>query len=763
MPLLLPNLDDRTWADLVSESTALIPVYGAEWTDQNYSDPGITIVELLAAIAEMDIYQLNQISDAMRLKFLALVGVRPYPPRPAHAVLSLPLAAGVPPTSIPAGLEFVGLSPSGATERYRTLHSLTLAPGTLRSLQFHDAAGYHDLTLIWQRRAVMSPFGDDPQPGAEFYIGLSDALPVDQPVELYCTFADGHSTFADRQRLWRELREIEKRCQPPLHNPCEKPAAKAATDSSPSGQRPPLKHYGVRTVWEYLASVGGQSQWIALDPARNEVFDDTRCFTLNGAITFRVPGSMAQVSVGAVAKPYCYVRCRFDAGRYDATPLLQDVAFNAAVVEQAVPAWASFAIDPRATIVYGPQGLPKPNDLTTLRLTLNDQKKIMQLAFGGSNVGDPQFRILAFQAPALPLPGTLSLEAVFLGFGSGLPFQDATLPDAPVEASHFHLYTLEGDGWHSWELQPDFYASRRDDIHAVLDPTTGVVRFGDGEQGRVPPDGCEIFASYLSTTAQAGNLGVGLINQLADSPHNRALLYDPTAVPDGWTKLKGELDSITNPLPASGGAAAQTIAQAAGRADQLVESSERAVTLADYERLTLGTPGTRIARTTAIANMHPDFPCFKAPGMITVIVLPYLPKGRPVPTPGLLGAVAAHLRPRRVIGTRVEVVGPTYLEVTVQASVQSKAGTNRTNLQEAITKAINDFFDPLTGGPAGSGWPFGRDVYRSEVMKIIDEVPGVDFVISLTLTAGCGQPQCGNVCLGPTCLVAAGAHQITVL
>jgi len=51
MPLLLPNLDDRQWADLVAESTALIPVYGPEWTDQNYSDPGITLVELLVVIA----------------------------------------------------------------------------------------------------------------------------------------------------------------------------------------------------------------------------------------------------------------------------------------------------------------------------------------------------------------------------------------------------------------------------------------------------------------------------------------------------------------------------------------------------------------------------------------------------------------------------------------------------------------------------------------------------------------------------------------
>src|SRR5690242_17778644 len=104
MPLLLPNLDDRTWADLVAEGTSLIPVYGPEWTDQNYSDPGITIVELLAAITEMDIYQLNQVSDHARRKFLALLGVRPRPPHPAHAVVSFTLAPGIGPITLPASL-----------------------------------------------------------------------------------------------------------------------------------------------------------------------------------------------------------------------------------------------------------------------------------------------------------------------------------------------------------------------------------------------------------------------------------------------------------------------------------------------------------------------------------------------------------------------------------------------------------------------------------------------------------------------------------
>jgi predicted phage baseplate assembly protein len=452
-----------------------------------------------------------------------------------------------------------------------------------------------------------------------------------------------------------------------------------------------------------------------------------------------------------------------EAGSYDAAPLLGAVAFNGISAEQAVPSQMSFTINPKATIVYSSGGPPKPNDLTTLSLKIDSSQRIVQLAFGGGSSTDPQFRILDFKAPSGGSAGVLCLEGVFLGFGDGLPNQQVTLPDPPVEPASFLLYTLEDSTWKSWELRPDFDASTRKGLHSVLDATAGSVTFGNGEKGRVPPEGCEIFATYNATRAQAGNLAPGVINQLADSPHNRAALYDPTTGTDGWTKLNGELSSVTNPLAASGGAAAETIAQAAGRADQLVESSERAVTLADYEQLAASTPGTRVARVTAITNMHPCFPCFQAPGMITVIVLPYLPPGSPTPTPGLLQAVNAYLRPRRVIGTRAEAVGPTYLTVAVQATVQSLTGSNKTNLQQAIVAALNNFLDPLVGGPDATGWPFGRDVYRSEIMSVIGKVAGVDYIVSLSLLANGRQPQCGNVCLGPTWLVQAGAHQITVL
>ncbi|NEP00795.1 MAG: hypothetical protein F6K58_19440 [Symploca sp. SIO2E9] len=73
MPLPLPNLDDRTYADLLEEARALIPKEYPDWTDHNPTDPGIILIEMLAWLTEMVIYRTNQIPDENKKMFLKLL------------------------------------------------------------------------------------------------------------------------------------------------------------------------------------------------------------------------------------------------------------------------------------------------------------------------------------------------------------------------------------------------------------------------------------------------------------------------------------------------------------------------------------------------------------------------------------------------------------------------------------------------------------------------------------------------------------------
>ncbi len=78
MAIPLPNLDDRTYAQLVEEAIASIPAEAPEWTDHNPSDTGIILIELLAWLTEMVLYRVNQIPDSHRAAFLSLLKGEPW-------------------------------------------------------------------------------------------------------------------------------------------------------------------------------------------------------------------------------------------------------------------------------------------------------------------------------------------------------------------------------------------------------------------------------------------------------------------------------------------------------------------------------------------------------------------------------------------------------------------------------------------------------------------------------------------------------------
>src|SRR5258708_32199899 len=94
MTLPVPNLDDRSWKQIVDEAVRLIPRYCPEWTNHNASDPGITLLELYAWMTEMVIYRLNKVPETNFLTFLDLIGVRPKPPEPANAGPGFPPSEG---------------------------------------------------------------------------------------------------------------------------------------------------------------------------------------------------------------------------------------------------------------------------------------------------------------------------------------------------------------------------------------------------------------------------------------------------------------------------------------------------------------------------------------------------------------------------------------------------------------------------------------------------------------------------------------------
>jgi hypothetical protein len=100
-----PKLDDRSYADIMSEALRLIPRYCPDWTNHNPSDPGITILELTAWMTELILYRLNRVPEKNYLAFLDMIGIRLRPPQPARALITFDLVEGAERQTIPVGTQ----------------------------------------------------------------------------------------------------------------------------------------------------------------------------------------------------------------------------------------------------------------------------------------------------------------------------------------------------------------------------------------------------------------------------------------------------------------------------------------------------------------------------------------------------------------------------------------------------------------------------------------------------------------------------------
>lgn len=745
MTLPLPNLDDRRWDDLVEEARALIPVYAPQWTDHNIHDPGITLIELLAWIAEMDIYQVNRIPDTHRLKLLSLVGVRPRPPHGAQTAVTIQLNPGAPVTELAAGTQLEMRRAQDRPIRFRLLNPLTVAPLRLQAVQVQIGSTFTNSGDKHKRGESIPVFGEDPHPGNALYLGFKPEplVPAGKPVSFFMQVSS--TLEGEREQLRQCAAERQRLCQPSPSLVCCETEETASQTTTPSTESP-LEHHAVRLVWE--AHVGN-GHWRALPS--DTVRDETRAFTLSGPVIVQWPGDIMPAALGQVADSLCYLRCRLLFGGYDAAPALAALSLNGVSVEQSVAVGElTWVIAPGATIEGNS---PVAGNLARFTVQFNTDEQVTTLRFDVPEA--PQFLVLAYQ-PSTPFQaGRLVFEASHIGIGTGQPNQELTLPQVSVTDASLRIFTLQDGFWRKWLQQPDFVRASRSDRYFALDAEQGRIRFGDGEHGRVMPSGAKVTAYYRSTVGEAGNVAAGTLFMLADTAHNRAIL-------DDYDEIATKLGAIINPRAAASGTSSEGLAAAAARAAEAVEKTERAVTLADYEALALSTPGLRLARVAARANQHPAFPCYQATGVIMVIILPFLPIDRPMPGPQLLGSVKGYLSSRRVLGTRVEVVGPRYVEVLVRAKVRACQGINLEALSQRIRDALNAFFHPLRGGPEGAGWPFGRDVYRSEVLQTIDETEGADHVVFLELASG-EKLSCRNICLPSDGLVAAGDHEIEVL
>jgi len=118
-----------------------------------------------------------------------------------------------------------------------------------------------------------------------------------------------------------------------------------------------------------------------------------------------------------------------------------------------------------------------------------------------------------------------------------------------------------------------------------------------------------------------------------------------------------------------------------------------------------------------------------------------------------------YLDQRRLITSIVHVVRPVFTAVCLKIDLQAKPGVNREVLKKTVGEAMAAFLDPYAGWQEGKGWPYGRDVYRSELYQVMESLEGVDHVTALSMN---NDAVTSLISTGENDLVALDELSITV-
>lgn len=344
------------------------------------------------------------------------------------------------------------------------------------------------------------------------------------------------------------------------------------------------------------------------------------------------------------------------------------------------------------------------------------------------------------------------VEAEFIGTGTGLARQTLRILQPPIIAStgddfdaviaveatpaelgeRVPALSHDGRTYRIWRRVENFSDSATDDHVYMLDRVNGVVSFAPalramGDDGKlaksaalvaqVPAAGRRILAFYRRGGGEDGNLAANTL----------VVLRDP---------INGV--QVTNPEPATGASACETVDNALLRGPEDMHSLRRAVTARDFEAVAVRSSAS-VARARAFTKAelwrHAKL------GTVEVLLVPRLgnvdTRGgnritndslRAVETDSVRDIILATLEERRALGTACLVNWVRYKTVKVMARVVVHRGEDTDAVRARVLDRLSLTINPLPTPLQRNGWCFGEPLRASHVYDIVLAEPGVSYV-----------------------------------
>jgi predicted phage baseplate assembly protein len=246
-----------------------------------------------------------------------------------------------------------------------------------------------------------------------------------------------------------------------------------------------------------------------------------------------------------------------------------------------------------------------------------------------------------------------------------------------------------------WEEVRTLYGrTASEHVYATRHDENGVaVLFGDGRSGARPASGSEnVQATYRKGTGREGNVRAGQLSLLMTRPLG--------------------VSGVANPIRATGGTDPEDLADARENAPLTVLTLDRIVSLSDYEDFARGFAGVSKALASWI---------WKGDGRAVFLTVAG-PEGDEIPEDGpvqtrLLEAIRK--AGDALIPVRIRSYAPVHFHLA--AHVRRDPAHLAEKVQAAVEAALRDHFSFARRS-------FGQSVAASEVIAVIEQVPGVTAV-----------------------------------
>lgn len=628
---MLPDisLDDENYDEILDEAKNIIISLYPEWTDFNRHDPGITLLELFAMLKESQQFFADRIGEENKKKYLKLLGIRRKSKEPARCLVQIKVDENHQ-MFRNHKLDAEGLCFENIRKKQTVKGDVSYCMAVCDGKE-EDFISRGQLEF--GNMLHFSVFGKNAKPGNQFYLCFDEPLPLRVWLDLYIQIYQGYGI-----------------------------------------KRNPLKGCGfvplVQLKWQYYTKKG----WKTF----GNVQDETHAFLFDGFIRFAVEDSLEQLTV--CGRRGYFIRAVLWEGEYDVSPVLTRISMNICEVvqkdtlaecmiqekeEDTIRIDTELAVLGKSEVYLGKDGVFYP--VAAFEKEICREEGNVKFTVEDERMAD------AHQLMVVNRDLSYVYKRI-AGTGNGFPYQEIDLEDLQVIYESFEILVQDmenGGGFRLWHKVEDFAKSSAKDRHYIFDSRRGILRFGDCIHG-MAPEGDIILAGFVRTMGSDGNVKTGKISRFCM---------------EGLEEI-----ALSNICDGFGGCDEEPLEESFLRARKYIKESECAVTGQDYERYARQTPGLMI-ESCKVLHID-DIRQFMKKVDETAVYMVVKPYGRNMGEQAekrYIQNIKGYLERYRMIGNRVVVFFPEYVEVQVYVEVAVKPQYH--HIEERVRQAVRDFFD----------------------------------------------------------------------